>query len=80
MLKAILIFLLVMWTLGWLFRWLLPLLLLRWMRRFQDQMKQVPRPPQNNRAAGAGNEARVPKNRPSTLESKGEYVDYEEIK
>ncbi|MEY3157646.1 MAG: hypothetical protein RIS78_71 [Bacteroidota bacterium] len=78
MLKAILIFLLVMWTVGWLFRWLLPFLLLRWMRRFQDQMKQVPRPPHNNRAAG--NEPSAPKNRPSTLESKGEYVDYEEIK
>jgi hypothetical protein len=48
------------------------------MRRFQDQMKQVPRPPNNNRAAG--NEPSAPKNRPSTLESKGEYVDYEEIK
>ena len=78
MLKAILIFLLVMWTAGWLLRWLLPLLLLRWMRRFQDQMKQVPRQPHNNRAAG--NEPPAPKNRPSTLESKGEYVDYEEIK
>jgi len=78
MLKAILIFLLVMWTAGWLLRWLLPLLLLRWMRRFQDQMKQVPRQPHNNRAAS--NEPSAPKNRPSTLESKGEYVDYEEIK
>jgi hypothetical protein len=78
MLKAILIFLLVMWTAGWVLRWLFPLILLRLMRRFQNQMKEATRQPQNKRAVG--DQPSSPKSRPSPLASQGEYVDYEEIK
>jgi membrane peptidoglycan carboxypeptidase len=78
MLKGILVFLLVIWMMGWLLRWVLPFLMLRWMRKFQDQIRQAPR--QQHSQTTVNEQSSASKNRPSSRSSQGEYVDYEEIK
>ncbi len=70
MLKAIFLFLLFIWVGGLFMRWILPFILMRWMRRFQEQIQRQarsrPKEPQR-------------KEQTSPTPIKGDYIDYEEI-
>ncbi|MFM8316754.1 MAG: hypothetical protein ACKOAV_00070 [Bacteroidota bacterium] len=70
MLKAIFLFLLFIWVGGLLMRWILPFILMRWMRRFQDQIQ---------RQAGLRPKESQRKDQASPTPIKGDYIDYEEI-
>jgi hypothetical protein len=70
MLKAILVFLLMIWIGGLLMRWVLPLILVRWMRRFQEQIQ--------SQGEFRKEQART-KSKESNPPIKGDYIDYEEI-
>jgi hypothetical protein len=70
MFKGILVFLLVMWVGGIFMRRILPFILMRWMRRFQEQIQ---------RRGGAHPKGPPRKDQPSPKPIKGEYIDYEEI-
>lgn len=70
MLKAIFLFLLFIWVGGLLMRWILPFILMRWMRRFQDQIQ---------RQAGSRPQKPKGKDQASPTPMKGDYIDYEEI-
>ncbi|MBM3929662.1 MAG: hypothetical protein FJ336_00065 [Sphingomonadales bacterium] len=58
------------WVGGLLMRWILPFILMRWMRRFQDQIQ---------RQAGSRPQKPQGKDQASPTPIKGDYIDYEEI-
>ena len=70
MLKAIFLFLLFIWVGGLLMRWILPFILMRWMRRFQEQIQ---------RQAGSRPKEPQRQDKASPTPIKGDYIDYEEI-
>jgi len=51
-------------------RWILPFILMRWMRRFQEQIQ---------RQAGSRPKEPQRKDQASPTPIKGDYIDYEEI-
>jgi len=70
MIKAIIVFLLLIWVGGLLLRWILPIILIRWMRRFQEQIQHQGRSrPKESK----------PKDQSSPTPIKGDYIDYEEL-